>query len=148
MNKKLLEDYIDACELIRETEEDIRRLDRKKRTIVQDNVKGSNPEFPFEEKHFHVAGTVFAVEDDSKLRYEKKVLEERKANAEKIKLQVDAFINTVPVRIQRIIRMRYFEEKSWETIAGQLGRKATADGVRKEFERFISYPVGDFRYLE
>jgi hypothetical protein len=34
MDKKILADYIDACELIRETEEDIRKLDKKKSIIT------------------------------------------------------------------------------------------------------------------
>ena len=41
MEKKVLEQYIDACELIKETEKDIRRLKKKRQTIVQTNVSGS-----------------------------------------------------------------------------------------------------------
>ena len=40
MEKKVLEQYIDACELIKETEKDIRRLKKKRQTIVQTNVSG------------------------------------------------------------------------------------------------------------
>lgn len=137
MDRKILSDYIDACELIKETEKDIRRLNKKKKTIIQANVKGSNPEFPYEEKHFHIEGIKFSCQDDSLLRYEEKVLIERKANAEKIKRQVEDLINQAPVRIQRIVRMKYFEEKSWEAVAFQMGRKATADSVRKELKRFL-----------
>ena len=46
MEKKVLEQYIDACELIKETEKDIRRLKKKRQTIVQTNVSGSNPDLP------------------------------------------------------------------------------------------------------
>ena len=46
MDKKLLSDYIDACELIRETEQQIRRLRAKQSETTQDSVRGSNPEFP------------------------------------------------------------------------------------------------------
>lgn len=35
MDKKILQEYIDACELVRETENDIRQLNKKKKTIVQ-----------------------------------------------------------------------------------------------------------------
>lgn len=137
MDKKILSDYIDACELIKETEDDIKELNRKKRYIVQTNVKGSNPYFPYAEKHFHIEGISFTTGDDSKLRYEEKLLEERIANAERIKLQAEAVINKAPVRIQRIIRLKYFERKSWENVANRLGRKATADSVRKELKRFL-----------
>lgn len=37
MTKQILMDYIDACELIKETEEDIRKL--RKQEIVHDKVK-------------------------------------------------------------------------------------------------------------
>ena len=137
MNKQILSDYIDACELIKETEEDIMKLNKKKKTVIQTNVKGSNPEFPYEPRHFRIQGTSFTYNDDSQLRYEEKLLEKRKENAEKIKLQAEELLNQAPVRIQRIIRMKYFEGKSWEAVAYQLGRKATADSARMELERFL-----------
>lgn len=137
MDKKILEDYIDACELIKETEKDIRRLNQKKKTIIQTNVKGSNPDFPYEEKHFHIEGTTYSYKDDSLLRYEENLLETRKANAERIKMQAEAVINNAPVRIQRIIRLKYFEGRPWEAVAAQIGRRATAESIRKELQRFF-----------
>ena len=137
MNKQILEDYIDACELIKETEKEIKRLHQKKRTIIQTNVSGSNKEFPYEKKHFVIEGTTLTIQEDSALRYEEKLLEEQKANAEKIKLEVQQFLNTVPPRLQRIIRMKYFQGKSWEEVARTIGRKATANSVRMELERFL-----------
>ena len=47
-------------------------------------------------------------------------------------------MNTIPARMQRIIRLKYFEGKLWKEIAAQMGRNATADSVRMEFERFLS----------
>lgn len=137
MDGKILSEYIDACELIKETEKDIRKLNKKKKTIIQTNVKGSNLEFPYEERHFHIEGIKFSYQDDLQLRYQEKILIERKANAEKIKSQVEGLINQAPVRIQRIVRMKYFEEKSWEAVAFQMGRKATAASVRMELKRFL-----------
>ena len=49
MDKKILEDYIDACEFIKETEAEIKKLEKKKR-FVQDKVRGSNPDWPYEER--------------------------------------------------------------------------------------------------
>lgn len=137
MDKDILNDYMDACELIKETEDDIRKLKRKKKTIIQTNVKGSNPDFPYQAQHFKIQGTAFTYEDDSQLRFEEKILEERKANAEKLKLQVDQWMLTIPMRMQRIIRYSIFEKKSWEEVARRLGGKATGESVRKEFERFM-----------
>ena len=67
MEKKVLEQYIDACELIKETEKDIRRLKKKRQTIVQTNVSGSNPDFPYNPQHFKIAGTAFTYEEDARI---------------------------------------------------------------------------------
>ena len=40
MDKQILEQYIDACELIKDTEEEIRKLRKRRRQIQQDSVKG------------------------------------------------------------------------------------------------------------
>lgn len=47
-------------------------------------------------------------------------------------------MNTIPQRMQRIIKYRIFEERSWERVADRMGRKATGEKIRKEFERFMS----------
>ena len=104
MEKKVLEQYIDACELIKETEKDIRRLKKKRQTIVQTNVSGSNPEFPYNPQHFKIAGTAFTYEEDSRLRYEEKILEERRENAQRLKVEVEQWMNHIPQRMQRIIK--------------------------------------------
>ena len=137
MDKQILKDYVDACELIKETEQDIKRLKKKKSTIVQTVVKGSNPEYPYQPQHFGISGTAYTYQDDTQLRMEEKLLEERKANAEKVKLQVEAYMNTIPMRMQRIIRYRFFEGLSWERVADRIGRKATGDSVRMEFNNFL-----------
>ncbi len=135
MTKKTLSDYIDACELIRETEEDIQRL--KKKELIHDKVSGSNPEFPYQKMSFHISGAREINLDGKNLEKEKKLLIERKQRAEKIKIEVEQWMNTIPVRMQRIIRLKYFEGESWENIARRFGKKATADSVRMETERFL-----------
>lgn len=137
MDKSILYDYIDACELIKETEDDIRKLKRKRKTIIQTNVSGSNPNFPYNPQHFKIQGTTFTYRDDFQLRMEEKLLDERKDNAERIKLQVEAWMNTIPNRMQRIIKHKIFEKESWEQVAKRLGRKATGDSVRQEYRRFM-----------
>lgn len=137
MDKKILADYIDAMELIKETEEDIRKLKKRRKTVIQTNVKGSNPSFPYQEQHFRIAGTTFSYQDDKNLRLEERLLEQRKENAEKIKQQVEEWLLTVPVRMQRIIKYKIFEGMTWEQTAAKIGRKAMGDNVRKEFERFL-----------
>lgn len=137
MDKAILQDYIDACELVKETEAEIRKLNRKKRTVVQTNVKGSCPEFPYIEQHFKIQGTAFTVKDDSWLRYEEKALAQRKARADEVRHQVDEWLLTVPIRMQRIVRYKFFEGDTWEEVARRLGRKASGESVRKEFENYF-----------
>ena len=67
MDKKLLSDYIDACELIRETEQQIRRLQEKQSETTQDSVRGSNPEFPYNAQHFKTEGTTFSMQAEALL---------------------------------------------------------------------------------
>ncbi|MBQ8662330.1 MAG: RNA polymerase subunit sigma-70 [Eubacterium sp.] len=136
-DKQILKDYVDACELVKETELDISKLKKKRKTIIQTNVSGSNPEFPYNPMHFKVQGMTFTYTDDQRLRYEERLLEERKALAEEIRLQAQEIINRAPVRIQRIIRFRYQEGLKWNEIAEKLGRGATEDGVRMEITNFL-----------
>ncbi|MBR4027715.1 MAG: RNA polymerase subunit sigma-70 [Lachnospiraceae bacterium] len=136
MNKQILENYIDACELIREIEKEIKRL-HQKTTVIRTSVLESDKDFPYEKQHFVMNETALSVQENPKLRYEEKLLQEQKANAERIRLEVQQFLNTVSPRIQRIIQMKYFEGKTWEEVAKKLGRKATADSVRIELKRFL-----------
>lgn len=137
MDKNILNDYIDACALVQETERDIRALKKKRKTIIQTNVSGSNPDFPYQPQHFKIEGTTFTYADDSALRWDEGLLESRKANAEKIKLNVEEWMLTIPARMQRIIRWKFLEELTWEEVAVKMGRKATGDSVRMEFTNFM-----------
>lgn len=137
MEKKIVGQYIDACELVRETEKEITRLKKKRKTIVQTNVSGSNPEFPYNPMHFKSVGTTFTYEEDSRLREKEKRLVEQKKLAEELKIEVERWMREIPQRMQRIIRYRVFEKKSWDEVAIRIGRKATAESVRKEYERFF-----------
>ena len=137
MDKNILSQYIDACELIKETEEEIKKLNRKKKTVIQTNVSGNNPEFPYNPQHFKVQGTTFSVRDDSQLRYQQKILEERRRQAEQLKTNVEEWLNTIPPRMQRIIKYKVFEELTWQQVARKIGRKATETSVKKEYQRFF-----------
>lgn len=138
VDKDILTQYIDACALVKETEEDIRKLKKRRQTIVQGVVKGSMHNFPYTKTNFHVAGVPYSVvQSPGQLEAEEKLLEERKAAAEAIKQQVEVWMSTLPMRMQRIIRYRFFEGLSWEESAIKIGKKATGEGIRKEFERFL-----------
>ena len=138
LNKQILEQYIDACELIKDTKDEIRKLRKRRSQIQQDSVKGSAHEFPYTLQTYHLEGLGYAaVKDPDELDRMEKLLEERIRNAEKIKRQVEAWLNTISPRMQRIIRYRIFEELTWAQVAVKMGRKATEEGIRKEFIRFM-----------
>ena len=138
LEKEILSQYIDACELIKETEREIQKLRQRRKVILQDSVKGSMHEFPYAAQSYHIEGLAYAtVRTPSLLDDEEKLLEERRAAAAEIKVRVEAWLNTIPQRMQRIIRMKIFEEMTWAQVAVRMGRKATADGVKMEFRRFM-----------
>lgn len=138
MDKEILTQYIDACELIKETERDIQRLRQRRKVILQDSVKGSMHEFPYAMQSHHIEGLAYAtVQTPGLLDEEEELLEERRAAAVEIKVQVERWLNTVPQRMQRIIRMKVFEEMTWSQVAIHIGRRATPDSIRKEFENFM-----------
>ena len=137
MTKQILMDYIDACALVEETQHDIKELRKKRKTVVTGSVKGSNPNFPYQEQHFKIAGTAFNYTDDLELRRKEKILIERKQKAEKIKLEVEEWMNDIPVRMQRIIKYKIFEGMTWEQTANKIGKNATGEGIRMKFERFM-----------
>ena len=136
-DKQVLKDYVDACELVKETEEDIRKLKAKRGRTVQDSVKGSMQDFPYAPQSFHIEGTEYTYEDDRRLLEEERLLLQRKEHADQIRLRAQQYINFAPIRIQRIIRMRYVMKMSWNEIAGKIGGRATENSLKKEFQRFF-----------
>ena len=138
MDKEILKQYIDACEQVKEAKVDILRLKKNRKKIVQDRVSGSAHEFPYTAKSFHIEGLSYpVVKDPDELDRREAILQERLQKAEEIKRQVEAWMLTIPQRMQRIIRYRGFEELSWNEVAIRMGRKATADSVRMEYTNFM-----------
>ena len=138
MDKEILKQYIDACEQVKEAKEDILRLKKNRKKIVQDRVSGSAHEFPYTAKSFYIEGLSYpVVKDPDELDRREAILQERLQKAEEIKRQVKAWMLTIPQRMQRIIRYRVFEELSWNEVAIRMGRKATADSVRMEYTNFM-----------
>ena len=78
MDKRILEEYIDACEVTKEAEAEIRKLESKKNITANETVSGSNPEFPYNPQHFKVQGTTYSYSDDIRLRNKKEILRQKK----------------------------------------------------------------------
>lgn len=137
MDKSILYQYIDACELIKDTEREIERIRNRRQEVVTDKVKGSSYDFPFGQVSYVIRGIPYDAQDQTELDRQEHILKERKAAAEVIKLQVEEWLSTVPPRMQRIIRYKVFEGMTWAQVAVRMGRKNTENGLKKEFERFM-----------
>lgn len=138
MDKEILKQYIDACEQVKEAKADILKLKKNRKRIVQDRVSGSEHEFPYTAKSFHIEGLAYpVVKDPDELDRREAVLRERLRRAEEIRQQVEAWMLTIPQRMQRIIRYKIFEDMTWTEVAQRMGRRATPDGIRKEYENFM-----------
>lgn len=136
MNKNILSDYIDACAFIKETEEEIKKLEKNKK-YVQDKVEGSNPDYPYEKRYFNLGGTIETYQNADALRRERELLEVQRKEAEDLKIRVEEWMNTIPFRMRRIIKYKIFNDLTWEEVAKLIGGKATADSVRMEYNNFM-----------
>ena len=137
MEKNYLKDYTDACALIKETERDLLKLKRNKALAEQNCASGFSGKYGYVrmgEGGKNVSGNVVHKNQADR---EQEILEERKKKAEGIKADVEAWMNMVPARLQRIIRYKFFEGLSWEETAVMIGRQATGESVKKEFQRFM-----------
>ena len=139
MDKQILKDYIDACAQVKETKEALLKLRKAKKRRELDAVKGSSHEFPYTMQTYHLDGLAAyaAVMDPGEEDRLEEILRERLRNAERIKHDVESWLNTIPMRMQRIIKYKIFEGLTWNQVAIRMGRKATADGVRMEYVNFM-----------
>lgn len=135
LNKDILMDYIDACELVKETEADIQKL--RKSEVVHDKVSGSNPDFPFQAQNFNISGQVEHYMESSELEKEKQLLQDRMVKARYKKIMVEKWMANAPARIQRLVRLKYFERLSWEQVAERIGASTSADSARMELKKYL-----------
>ena len=139
LDKRILNDYIDACAQVKETKEALLKLRKAKKRREQDAVKGSSHEFPYTAQTFHIEGIAYPlVQDPGEEDHLEEILRERLQNAERIKHDVEAWLNTIPMRMQRIIKYKIFEDLTWAEVAKRMGRKATELSVKKEYQRFMN----------
>lgn len=138
MDKSILCQYIDACELIKETEADIQRVKRQRKTILQDRVHGSMQEFPFTAQSFKIQGMAYSVvSEPGALEAEERLLEQQKDRAQALKLEVETWMLTIPMRMQRIIRYKIFKNFSWGEVAAKMGEGKSGDAYRKQLDDLL-----------
>lgn len=137
MTRNVLSQYIDACVIVQETEYKLQKAKDRAYSVAVDSVRGSNPNFPYEARVFRVEGiSSYAFKNPQEIQELKRILEERIAIAKALRLEVEAWINTTPPRIQRIVQMKYFEGLTWLQISQKLGYYS-ADATRKELMRYL-----------
>lgn len=132
-----LNDYVDAEALYKETVKEMAAIERKKTTIVHDFVKGSSQSFPYTAGNIHISGIQYTPEDEATLREDEEILKERARKTKETKMLVEHYMLRIPPRMQRIIRYKIFDGDTWEEVATRLGRNATGESVKKEYQRFI-----------
>ena len=138
VGKELLRQYIDAKELVKESQEEIECLRNKRKQIESDVVKASAKEFPYTVHSQKIEGlSTKTIADLAGLNEEEKLLRKRIEAAEQIQRRVEEWMLGIPPRKQRIIKYKFFDELTWGEVAQKLGRKATADSVRMELQNFF-----------
>lgn len=136
IDKNVLYEYIDACKVVEEADADLCRLLRRQKAVLQDSVKGSNPNFPYEPRTFHIEGVAENVSSAEIERY-RAILKERRQKAHSKRIEVEEWVNTIPLRMQRIVRLKYFEGLTWAEVGLRMTGRGSGESARKEFTRFM-----------
>lgn len=141
MTKTVLVQYIDLKHEIVEIESRIQRLqDKLKRINDEGNVRYAVKGGDGGLQTFHIEGFPVAEEDEAKFLLSKniRILNERKAKAEELVVEVESYINQIDdSRMRRMITLRYIDGLSWWRVAEKMGKGYTEDSCKKQMERFI-----------
>ena len=60
LDKRILEQYIDACAQVKETKAELEKIRRAKKRQEQDVVKGSSHDFPYTMQTYRIEGLAYA----------------------------------------------------------------------------------------
>lgn len=132
--KKLLSQYIDLQQEIKDLEKRIERLSNFK--VEHDVVTGSNSEFPYQPRSFTIEG--YNIQDVDRLNKVKSLLVDRKDKCEDMKIEIEKFISTIPdSRTRRVFQYRYIDRLTWQQVSSRIG------GYEESYARKIHD-----RYLE
>lgn len=141
ITKKVLSQYIDIQEEIKEIDKKIKRTEHEiaqieKEGAVVDSVSGGVGGT----QHFRIEGFPYP-----KYSQKKNLLYIRKATQENLKIEleetqneVEQFITTIKdSQIRRIINLKFIEKLTWKQVAMKIGGGNTEDSVRMIFNRFM-----------
>lgn len=143
VDKAALAEYIDVCALIEETEKDLRRLQFEHEHMATDVVRGSNPNFPYEPRNFRIEGVSYGeYKNPDELKQVQKLLTERREIAKKKRLAVEGWMNSAPPRIARIVRLKFFQRKTWTDVSLIMGISSPT-AARMELTRYLKEYDGE-----
>lgn len=101
--------------------------------VQHDCVKGSNVEFPYESKIFHIYGKNL---DKMEKLYIK--LEEQLEKRILLRIKIEDFIDSIDdAQVRTIFRLRHIDNKSWLDISMRLGA-TYPEYAQKIHDRYIS----------
>lgn len=134
------EELLQLCDIkkeIKELENKIKKLENKSQELVSDSVQSTTKVFPFLINHYHIQGKDTRIL--KKIEQYKTILENRYEELLKIQLQIEEYINNIPIsRVRRIFEYRYIEQFSWAKVAIAIGGDSTTEeSVRKEHDRYL-----------
>ncbi len=141
LTKDILVQYCDLREEVKELHRRIEKLERdiqriEDERLVTDSVTGGYGGT----QHFTIRGFPFP-----EYSRKKTLLYSRKASLEALEYELlktinlaEDFINSLDdARMRRLLQYRYIDDLTWIQVAHKMGRRATADSVRMEINRFF-----------
>ena len=125
MTEKELKEYQSLCQEIKSLDERIRKEQEKEIDIVAGKVKASMPEFPYTE--IRVGVQMENPEQAEASREILQIYQERKAQAEKKKLEIEKYIGSIgDSHLRLIFQYRYIDGLKQQEVA----RKVNLDRSR------------------
>lgn len=141
MDKGILIQYCDLQEEIKELEQSKLALEKKFKSFldggtVTDMVTGGAGGI----QHFKIEGFPIVDYERTRKALTKKIqrIEDKYTDLLELTNEVEEYIDSInDCRMRRIISMRFIDKLSWLQVANRIGKNATADSIRMEFNRFI-----------
>jgi len=133
MDRQRLEQYGSLKMEVQILEQKIKKIYATPARIEHAFVKGSNSEFPYEPKSFHVSG--YSIIADSKKRLRKKKLKEmlkkKKAECEEELLEIQEYINNISDSCTRVIfTMTFIDGLKLEQVAKKIHMDRSSVGKK------------------
>lgn len=129
ITKAALKDYPNLQPEIDRLEDRIRRGNMQQ---VVDTVNGSSTGHPYTQHAISIVGAVPGPESIAGLKQRREKLIQQKS-------EIENFVNGLPTSRQRQIVWMHIEDGlTWDEVAARIGKKSTAESVRKEFSRVLN----------